>query len=287
VDYILHVMVLVGIYIILSQGLSLLLGFTGVVSVMQAAFYGVGAYLSALASLRLGLPFGFCICSAMVGGGLCGYVVGALLSRLKGDYLALATFGLNLVFYDVFNNWLSLTRGPMGLPGIVAPTQSKWLWVLFVGGLVGVVLVVVTAIGRSPFGRLLMAIRDDEELASVLGKNTRRVKILAFILSAIVTGLAGSLYAHYITFIDPTSFTVMESVTILTMVIIGGLGSARGAVAGAVLLICAPEALRFVGLPTDVAASLRQALFGFLLVLVILYRPQGLFGRRGITSWGY
>lgn len=275
-DYALHLCIMIGIYILLTLGLNLLVGFAGIVSVSQAAFYGIGAYISALLTLRLRLPFVVAFVSAGFWTGLAGLLIGRVVGRLRADYLALVTFGIGLIFYDVFNNWLSVTKGPMGLPGINQPFDSKATWLLFVVIVVAISLAFITLISASPFGRLLRAIRDDEELATVLGRNTRNYKATAFMISAALAGMAGSMYAHYVTFIDPTSFTVMESVTVLAMVIIGGLTSIRGSVVGATLLVLVPEALRFIGLPSAVVAPLRQVFFGSLLVIVTLYRPQGL-----------
>ena len=139
-------------------------------------------------------------------------------------------------------------------------------------------LIVIHRITSSPFGRVLKAIREDETAAQSLGKNTSRYKLLSFMVGAFFAGIAGSLYAHYITFIDPSSFTVMESITVLLMVIFGGMGSISGSIVGAVILVVIPELLRFVGLPSSIAAPMRQMLYGLLLVLLMLKRPQGLMG---------
>lgn len=283
-DYLIHLAIMVGIYTILNVGLNLLMGFTGVVSVMQASFYGIGAYISALLALRCRMPFFVAATLASVGAGLTGYIIGRMISRFKGDYLALVTFGIGLIFYDVFNNWVSITKGPMGLPGIPQPFSTKTMWLFFVMCLVILSLILTTLIAQSPLGRLLKAIRDDEELASVLGRDIRAVKALVFMLSAVLAGLGGAVYAHYITFIDPTSFTIMESVTLLAIVVVGGMASIMGSVLGALFVVLLPELLRFVGLPVAVAAALRQTLFGLVLVLAMLYRPQGLLGTYRMSA---
>lgn len=282
--YLLHLAVLVGIYAVLAQGLNILMGFTGVVSVMQASFFGVGAYISALLALRAGMPFPATFVLAGIGAAGAGLLIGTLIARLRGDYLALVTFAIAVIFYDVFNNWLSLTNGPMGIPGITEPFQGEAGWVFFVAALVIVTSIMVRRIDTSAFGRLLKAVRDDEELALAMGRNVRSVKAVAFTLSALLAGAAGSAYAHYITFIDPSSFTVMESVNLLAMVVIGGMASTSGPFLGVGFLIFTTEALRFLGLPLAVAASVRQALFGLLVVLAMLYRPQGLTGRYGLRT---
>jgi branched-chain amino acid transport system permease protein len=204
--------------------------------------------------------------------------------RLKGDYLALATFGAGVIAYNVAKNWMGVTRGPMGLPGIPGFALGSWIlniwaYLVLVATVAGVVVWSCRNITKSPFGRNLMSVREDETAAMALGKDTARLKLVAFVTGAFFAGIAGSLYAHYITFIDPSSFTTMESITILLMVIFGGMGSILGSVVGAVVLVVLPELLRFVGMPSSVAAPLRQMIYGLLLVLLMLWRPQGILGK--------
>jgi branched-chain amino acid transport system permease protein len=138
---------------------------------------------------------------------------------------------------------------------------------------------VIRRIVNSPFGRILRSIREDEIASQALGKNTTKYKLLVFVIGAFFAGIAGSLYAHYITFIDPSSFTVMESIAILLMVIFGGLGSISGSITGAVILVVFPELLRFLGMPSSIAAPMRQMIYGLLLVGLMIKRPQGMMGR--------
>lgn len=279
-----HLAIVIGIYATLAQGLNLLLGYTGIISVMQASLYGVGAYISALMASQAGVSFPLAFASASIGAALTGFIVGAAITRLQGDYLALVTFGLAVIFYDVFNNWLTVTKGPMGIPGIPAAFETKEAWLVFVAALAVAALLLVRRIDGSPYGRLLRAVRDDEILASVLGRSTQRTKTTVFTLSAFLAGAAGSVYAHYITFIDPTSFTAMESVSLLTMVIIGGMASPVGPILGAGFVVLVAESLRFAGLPDATAAPLRQVLFGLLIIVAMLFRPQGLMGRYRLSK---
>lgn len=283
-DYLVHIAIVISIYSVLAQGLNLLMGFTGIVSVMQASFCGIGAYVSALLALRLGAPFPIAFAVATAVAAVAGFAVGTAVASLRGDALALVTFGLAMILYDVFNNWIDMTKGPLGIPGIPDPFAGRTQWLVFVAAQAFVALVMVRRIDRAPFGRLLKAIRDDEGLVALLGRDVRPVKALVFMLSASLAGAAGSTYAHYVTFIDPSSFTVMESVTLLAMVIIGGMASTVGPLLGAGFLIVTTEALRFAGLPAAVAAPLRQTVFGLLVVLAMIYRPQGLMGRYGLSS---
>lgn len=284
-DYILHIAIFIGIYVILAESLNLVVGFTGIPSLGHAAFSCIGAYTSSLLALRFGITPWLGMPAGAVAGGALGLVVAYPALRLKGDYLALATFGAGVIVYNVAKNWIGLTRGPMGLPGIPGfdigrwTLDSTWSYLLLVAVLAAFVVLACRNITSSPFGRNLMSIREDETAAVALGKNTARFKLMVFMVGAFFAGIAGSLYAHYITFIDPSSFTVMESITILLMVIFGGMGSIPGAVVGAVLLVVLPEALRFLGMPSSVAAPLRQMIYGLLLVVLMIWRPQGILGK--------
>ena len=189
-----------------------------------------------------------------------------------------------MIVYSVFNNWVDFTRGPLGIPGIPAASlfgfaiDTHWKFLILSVFFACLAYGVVHKLVNSPYGRVLKAIREDEIFARSLGKNVNSYKIQVFVIGGALASVAGNLYAHYVTFIDPTSFTILESILVISMVIIGGAGSLRGPVIGAVVLVILPEALRFVGLPSSVAANLRQIFYGSLLVLMMLYRPQGLVG---------
>ena len=283
-EYLLHILVISGIYIILTLSLNLIVGYTGLPSLGHAAFSCVGAYVSSLLALKLGLSpwiglvMGACV--AMI----FGIVIGFPSLRLKGDYLALATFGFGVIVYSVAKNWVSVTRGPMGLPGIPQFSvfgfqfSAIWSYLILVIILMVITIFVLRRVVNSPFGRILKSIREDEIASEALGKDTIKHKLLVFIIGAFFAGIAGSLYAHYITFIDPSSFTVMESITILLMVIFGGIGSISGSIVGAVVLVGFPELLRFLGMPSSIAAPTRQMIYGLLLVVLMIKRPQGIMG---------
>jgi len=286
-EYLLHILVLVGIYTILAVSLDLLAGHTGLLSIAHAAFYGLGAYTSALLAVRLGAPFLVGLLVGMAVAALVSLVVSLSSLRLHDDYFVIATFGFQMILFSVFNNWMDLTRGPLGIPGIPQPSIFVWTiqshveFLTLAAVLATFAYIVVGRIATSPFGRVLRAIREDEVFVKALGKNTLRFKVTAFAVSAALAASAGSLYAHYITYIDPTSFTVMESILVISMVIIGGPGSPWGPLIGAVVLVTLPEALRFVGLPSSVAANLRQIFYGTLLVVMMMVRPRGLMGHYG------
>jgi branched-chain amino acid transport system permease protein len=283
--YILHILIIAGIYIILTLSLNLIVGYTGLPALGHAAFSCIGAYMSALLALRLGLsPWIGLLMGACVAA-LLGIVIGFPSVRLKGDYLALATFGFGVIVYAIAKNWVSVTRGPMGLPGIPQFTifgfqiSEIWAYLILVAVFVALTVFVLRRVTNSPFGRVLKSIREDEIASEALGKDTTKHKLLVFIIGAFFAGIGGSLYAHYITFIDPSSFTVMESITILLMVIFGGMGSIWGSVVGATVLVVFPELLRFLGMPSAIEAQTRQMIYGLLLVILMIKRPQGLLGR--------
>ena len=284
-EYLLHILIIAGIYIILTLSLNLIVGYTGLPALGHAAFSCVGAYVSSLLVLRMGfspwigLLIGTCVAV------LFGIIIGYPSLRLKGDYLALATFGFGVIVYSVAKNWVSLTRGPMGLPGIPRFSllgfsfDMLWSYLIVVVVFVLITIFVLRRVVESPFGRVLRSIREDEIASEALGKNTAKHKLLVFMIGAFFAGIAGSLYAHYITFIDPSSFTVMESITILLMVIFGGMGSIPGSIVGATVLVVFPELLRFLGMPSFIEAPTRQMIYGLLLIVLMIKRPQGLLGR--------
>ncbi len=289
-EYLLHIFVIVAIYTILAVSLDLLCGQSGFLSLAQAAFCGLGAYTSALLAVQFGAPFLVGVLAGMAVAVLISFVVSLPSLRLHDDYFVIATFGFQMILFSIFNNWMSLTRGPLGIPGIPQPVIFDWHVTSHLDFLILWLPICVSriswfiALRSSPFGRVLHAIREDEVFAKAHGKNTLRFKVTAFAVSAALAASAGSLYASYITYIDPTSFTVMESILIISMVIIGGAGSLWGPLVGAFVLVTLPEALRFVGLPDTMAANLRQIIYGSLLVIMMMFRPRGSVGKYGFNK---
>mgnify|MGYP000000385705 CR=1 FL=1 len=286
-DYLLHIAIMANIYIILVLAANLPAGMSGLMSLCQGAFYGLGAYFGAFFLLRTGLPFPVIVIAVMFFVGITSLLVSVASVRLKGDYFVLASLGFQMIVFTVLYNWVDVTRGPYGISGI----PDIQLIGKGIGSLSGIdayfILTTVLAacsaalflhLKRSPFGRLLRALRDDEHVLVALGRDPARIKFQSFFLSAAFSALAGLLYAAYIGYIDPTSFTLDESIFILCALFIGGIGNVRGPVAGAVFVVVLPEILRFIGLPDALAANLRQVIYGFLLILIMYYRPQGLQG---------
>lgn len=288
-DYILHLIILINIYVIITTSTNLMVGLVNMLSLGQAAFYGIGAYLSVLALMVFNLPLIPALLYAMAGTGLISLLIAFPSLRLKGDYFVLATLGFQLIVFTVLYNWISVTRGPFGIPGIPSPQlfgaiqiSGLWSYLVLSSVLALVVVILLYHLIHSPFGRALRGVRDDELSMKALGKNVTALKIQAFAISSSFIAIAGFLYATYVSYIDPTSFNLDESIFILSAVIVGGLGNVRGPVVGALLIILLPEALRFIGLPDSIAANLRQIIYGLALILLMRYRPQGLAGTYAI-----
>lgn len=286
--YLPHLFVITGINVILALSLNLIMGYMGQSALGHAAFFAIGAYTSSLLALEIGISPWFGIFIGASFAAISGIIIGYFTFHLKDDYFALGTFGLGLITYSIINNWINLTGGPMGIPGIPQfikfedPIDSLVFYCILILLFVLITVLIMRRIIYSPFGRVIQSIRDDELAAEALGKDTRQIKMTIFAIGAFFAGIAGSLYAHYITFIDPSSFTVMESIFIVLMVILGGLGTIDGSIIGAAVLILFPEMLRFIGIPGAEAASLKQMIYGFLLIILIMKRPKGLVGKHNL-----
>lgn len=283
-NYFLHIAVLINIYIILSLSLNLIVGMGGMLSLCHAAFYGIGAYIGTLLMVNFGCPFLLALLVAVVGTMLLSSVISIPSLRLKGDFFILGSMGFQSIVFILLYNWTDLTRGPYGISGIPVPSFFGWkisglsLWFAFSTAVMLASTTLLVFIMRSPFGRTLKSTREDELAASALGKNIPMLKVKTFALAAGFAAVAGMLFAGYMRYIDPTSFTMMESVLILSMLIIGGAGNIQGPMIGAIVLVALPEALRFVGMPDAIAANMRQMIYGLAIIVLIRWRPQGLLG---------
>ena len=285
-EYFINLAILFGIYSMLALSLNLLIGMSGLVSLAQAAFYGIGAYIGAFFLMQFNLPFVVIALIVMLATGLTSLLISFASVKLKGDYFILGTLGFQMIVYTILYNWISVTRGPYGIPGIPS-IKLLGIWSLdgiyayFFLALIVAVLVCLlfSFLQRSSFGRVLKVIRSDGQPAKVLRRKSTRLKVWAFFISAAFAGVAGLIYASYVSYIDPTSFTLDESIFIITALFIGGIGSrVWGPIAGAAVVVILPELLRFVGLPDAVAANLRQVIYGLVLIVLMFVRPQGLLG---------
>ena len=235
-------------------------------------------------ALRLDSPFLLNLILAMFAAAALGALLGIPSMRIRDDYFVIATFAFQIITFSIMNNLVGFTGGPLGLPGIPQPvifgfiisTHIEFLILSFL--LAGFTYFVCHRLIKSPFGRILKSIREDEVFVMSAGRNPVSFKVQVFMIGAALASISGVIYATYITYIDPISFTVMESIFIISIVIIGGAGSLKGPIIGAIVLVALPEILRFVGLPNAIAANVRQILYGTLLVVFMMWRPQGFVG---------
>jgi branched-chain amino acid transport system permease protein len=274
---VLHVAVLCTLYVVLTLSLNLITGFCGQFSLGHAGFYGIGAYTAALLAVHYQSPFVLNLAAAALLAGASGFLIGLPTLRLGGIYLAMATLGFGEIIYLVLLNWLAVTRGPLGIPAIPGPaflgvdldTPGRQYYVGL--ALAALTALVVARLVNSRFGEAIQAIREDEIAAEAMGVPTTRLKVLTFTVSAAIAGVAGAFFAHYTSFISPSSFTLVESILVLSILVFGGMGSIEGSIAGAVLLTVAPEVFRFL-------AEYRMVIYGAILLGLIIFRPQGLLG---------
>ncbi len=281
----LHILIIINIYIILTVSANLIVGLANLLSLGQAAFYGIGAYITTWALMVLGLPLIPSLLLAVVITAILGFIIGIISLRLKDDYFILATLGFQIIIYTVLYNWISVTRGPYGIPGIPSPELFGTITIegilpFFILSTVLALLVILifSNLIRSPFGRALRAMRDDSIALLALGRNTTKLKTQAFVIASGFSAISGFLFASYITYIDPTSFNLDEAIFIISAVLIGGTGNIRGPVIGAAFVVVLPEALRFVGMPDSIAANMRMIIYGLILILLMMFRRQGLAG---------
>jgi len=264
----------------LSQSLSLTAGFSGLISLAHVGFYGIGAYTAAILSVNYSVPFLVVLLLAMLLTGLIAIVVSTISLRTVDDYFIIITLGIQVAIFSVMNNWQGLTRGPLGIPGIPSikilgfSFDDKISFLLLSLFFVSIVWFFLNNITRSPFGRVLIALSEDEIFTKSLGKNVYKAKVISFTISAMFASIAGVLYAHYISYIDPTSFTINESIFILSIVIIGGVRNLLKIAFATAFLVLLPEALRFVGMPNNIAANMRQIIYGVVLIMVIFKNSE-------------
>jgi branched-chain amino acid transport system permease protein len=297
-SYILHLVVFLSIYVIAALSLNFVVGYLGKLTMAHAAFFAVGGYTSALATLKLG--WGFLPSAAL------GIAIAAVLSlavsmpawRFRGDYFVLVSLAAQVVIFSLIYNWTSpgkeigslenLTNGPFGISGIPKPIilgmklDSLGEIALLAVMLAGCCAFIAWLLASSPWGRLLKCIRDDELATRSLGKNVRLVKVQAFSVACGMVALAGAIYTSYVGYIDPSLAALDHSLLMLSMVIVGGLGNFTGPLVGAGILVALPELLRLANLPDPISASIRLMVFGLLLVLMMHFRPQGIAGEYRI-----
>lgn len=290
-EYLIWLCALWGVFSLLVLTLNLMLGEAGLFSLSHAAFLGLGAYTTAILITRYDVyPVAAFLISVAIGLALSVTLI-FFIREAKGDFFALATFAASLAFHSLILNWIDVSGGAYGL---VVPLQklgfngnnSIALMILIPVWLLVVAIFILTFLwGQSPLGRVLNAIREDDVLAVSLGKRVSHHRIIVFAFASSIATASGALYMLLTSgVVNPSSFTAMDSVMLVAMVVIGGAGSNVGAIIGAGLLIFMPEVLRQIGFDAGDAANIRQIVFGSMLYLMLLYRPQGLLGRLRVGT---
>jgi branched-chain amino acid transport system permease protein len=282
--YLVTVLITIGIYVILALSLNMITGYAGQISLGHAAFMGIGAYTSAILFTKVGFSFWPAFLAAGFVAGLVGAVLAIPCLRVREDFLAITTMGINFVVEATFL-YVPFFGAGMGIGGINLPSLfgreiSKSGFLVLVVGVILVVIVVDRWLIRSWIGLAWSAIREDEGAAGAMGIDVVRFKVLAFTLGSAGAGLAGSLYAHFLTFIMPVNFGFGQSIVILSMVVFGGIGTLRGPIVGAIVLGALPEISR-------PAMEYRTLLYGVLLLLLMRYQPDGILGERSLLVRGW
>jgi branched-chain amino acid transport system permease protein len=285
-DYHTHLAILISIYIILAQSLNLTFGLGRLFNLAHVASYAIGAYTTALLSTEASSSFFTCVTASMIVSGIFAFSLGAIALRLSTDYFAIGTLAFASVVSALLINWKSLTHGVLGIPGIPRPEllgvdfydNSNFLDLILLFVITTQLIFYVLSTGS--FGRTLRALAEYEQAAATLGKNTRLIRNLAFFFSSSAAGLAGSFFAYYLQYIDPSSFSLAEMVFVLTIVIIGRPGSFLGVIAATVFLLLLPEALRRVEISSAYLGPMRQLLYAVILFGAVWWKRETIFPRQ-------
>lgn len=284
-SYLFHILVVFEIYLILALSMNLLAGHSGLLSLAQAAFCGIGAYCSAILLIQLQLPFLAVLLLSVLITGVASLPMIWFSVRLRDLYFILATLAYQIIIFSILFNWVSVTNGPLGIAGIPKPEilgirfGSTGEFLLLSTLITAFVVAFFFVLYKTPLSRLFEAVRDNELALVSFGKNPSYYKASAILIACGVSGIAGVLFATYYSYIDPMSFDIHESILILSIVLIGGLGTVKGSVAGALFYVLLPELLRFLNMPDAIAANMRMMIFSLVLILIVMYKPYGLFGK--------
>ncbi len=275
------ILIVCALNVLLAMGLNLVLGYCGQLNLGQSAFYAIGAYASTLLVMKAGWPFWIAFAAGVVLAGLFGAILAVFGTRLRGHYLGIASLGFAVITYQLLINWIDLTEGPLGIYGIMPPppitlpglatidfSNQATLFYL-IGGTAFLIYVLLANLVRSPIGETLRAIREDEVSAASLGINPQKWKVFAFAVGAAIAGIAGGFLPPFVGTLSPDLFQIVESFTMMAMVIVGGMGTMAGPVIGAILLTVLVEVLREFG-------ELRLMVYGVALALVVLFMPGGI-----------
>lgn len=299
-NYILHILIYIDIYLILALSLNMLVGYSGLLTLAHASFFALGAYSYALLNLKFGLNFFACIIPGIIVSLIFSLLISLSSWRLKGDFFVLASIAFQVIVSTLLNNWsdssdtigtlTNLTNGSHGIMNIPPPSILGFAFnVQITMFLLATVLAIVCGfviwrLKSSPWGRLLHIIREDELAARSLGKNTSKIKMQVIAFSCAFASVAGAIYAGYVGYIDPSSASLNSSILLLSMVIVGGTGNFLGPIIGAATLILIPEILRYVDFPDIVAGNIRLLIYGLMLIIFMHFRPWGIAGSNGKSN---
>jgi branched-chain amino acid transport system permease protein len=285
-NFLLSYLAIAEIYALASMSTNLLVGVTGIFSVSQGAIFGIGAYVVGILTLNDWASFPVSMMLALVLCALTNLAVALPALRIAGDYFVVTSFGIQIAATAVFMNLTDITGGASGLAGVPPPSlfghdlDEPGAFILLSSIVLAAAALFFWLVLRSPFGRLINAIREDELAVTAAGKSVLAAKVGVSALSGMFVGLAGGLYAGFLSFIDPASFDIDASILLLTMIVVGGARTLAGSLVGPALLTALPQALSVLPIPSAAAGPLRQILYGLLLIAFMLFRPQGLAGRR-------
>lgn len=277
-DYVYTLIIIIGLYVILSSSFNLIIGYGGLISIAHPIFYAIGAYGSAVLARDHGVP----VPVAMAAGTLIALAASIMLAlpslRISGDYLLIASIGFQLGLIEVFKNvsWSGGAGGLTNIPPALPPGTDRGVYTAIVVVVAGLSVLLIRAISHGPYGRAMAAMRDDELAFSALGRNAMAIKVGVFAIGSGLAGFAGALYAHHFRYLAPEQFEILLSAALLTMVVVGGLRSTWGPVVGAIMLEALPQAITFLNLPASLLGPLQGLLFTGLVLVFMFVRPQGL-----------
>lgn len=282
-NYLLHLVIMFGLYLLVAYSLNLVVGYAGLLSLCHAANYGIGAYSYALLAMHWHAPFWVALPAAGLITAAVAMATAALSLRFRGDLFVFVTLSWQMIVFAVLYNWIGFTNGPYGITGIPRPAvlgaaARPWGFAGLVIAANILLLPLLFALYRSPFGLTLKALRENERAAAALGIPPFRRYLEAMVIAAAGAAVPGALYAAYVTYIDPTSFTLDESIFQISILLLGGSGNRIGPLLGVTVMVLLPEALRFLGLPEALAPNVREGIYGLVLIVLMLARPQGIAG---------
>ncbi len=294
-NFFLLILIYTCIYAFMSLGQNLITGYTGMLSLCGAGFFAVGSYTTAILTTKLGWSFWATIPVAALLCALLGVLIGLPTLRLKGDYLAIATLGFAEIVRNIINNWDSLTNGPMGIQripiisffGLQISPYNKYAFLFMEVVMLAVCYFLLERLAKSRMGRALEAIREDEIAVSSLGINVTKYKVASFAIGAAVTGLAGCLQAEFVLSVSPGTYVFMVSIMVLCTVVLGGMGNFLAVVLGAFIIQFISYLPQLIGLSNVIPAQAKQIIFGLILVVMMIYRPQGILGRKERDNRAY